>query len=171
MNQRLFLVSIICLLTNILAAQEYSEVIEEMSETNPGRRRAVVLDINARVLDGEDIVSWSESDQKTTIPGTPVSIQLVGANVVVVVQFTPFIRRDGNVLVAQGQVWINDPDNGVGYFTSIQTIPMEFDEPIHFFPLGQSSELDALSSIEIILTVNPYRDAENPRGHHHQRRQ
>jgi hypothetical protein len=120
----------------------------------PGlRRQALVLDINARALENEEVI-WDESHQKITIPGTPVGIRLVGSNIIVAVQFTPFISRHGRIMVAQGQIWINDSERGVSYYTSIQTIPMEFNEPIYFFPLGASSQLN--SSIEIKLTVNPY---------------
>ncbi|GBU29047.1 hypothetical protein R84B8_02609 [Treponema sp. R8-4-B8] len=125
------------------------------------RRQALVLDINARALENEEVI-WTDSHQKITIPGTPVGIRLVGSNIIVAVQFTPFIRRNGNVMVAQGQIWINDPEKGVSYYTSIQTIPMEFNEPIYFFPLGASPQSN--SSIEIKLTVNPYKEtstAEN----------
>jgi len=123
----------------------------------PGlRRRALVLDISARVLEEEEVVIWNETHRKLTIPGSPVGIKLVGSNIIVAIQFTPFIRRGGNVLVAQGQIWIEDPEKGITYYTSIQTIPMEFNEPIYFFPLGTSQHLTA--SIEIMLTVNMYAD-------------
>jgi len=118
------------------------------------RRQALVLDINSRVLENGKKVVWSESKSKTSISGIPVGVQLVGSNIVVVVQFTPYIRNDGNVLVAQGQIWVAEPEKGVTYFTSIQTIPMGFGEPIYFFPLGESQNLNP--SIEIIITVNPY---------------
>lgn len=125
----------------------------------PGlRRRALTIDINAKVLDEEQAVIWEQFESKNTIPGSPVGLKLVGSNIVVVVQFTPFIRRNGdNVLVAQGQIWIDDPQRGMCYYTSIQTIPIEFDEPIYFFPLG-SQQLD--SSLEIILTVNQYKEPD-----------
>jgi len=124
------------------------------------RKQALVLDINARALENEEVI-WNDVHQKITIPGTPVDLRLVGSNIIVAIQFTPFIRRDGNVMVAQGQIWIKDPEKGVSYYTSIQTFPMKFDEPIYFFPLGASSPLN--SSIEIKLTVNPYKEiaAEN----------
>jgi len=118
------------------------------------RRQALVLDINSRVLeDGKNVV-WSENNRRTSISGVPVGVQLAGSNVVVVAQFTPYIRSTGNVLVVQGQIWIADPEKGLTYFTSIQTIPMEFGEPVYFFPLGESRYLNP--SIEIIITVNPY---------------
>jgi hypothetical protein len=120
------------------------------------RRRALVIDIDARVLEQKQVVVWNETHRKLAIPGSPVGVKLVGSNVVVIVQFTPYIRHRGqNVLVAQGQVWIDVPNEGMRYHTSFQTIPLEFDEPVYFFPLGQSRELDD-SSIEIMLTVSPY---------------
>jgi hypothetical protein len=126
----------------------------QVSGTTPRfGRRALVIDIDARVLEEKQGVVWEETTRRITIPGSPVGIKLVGANVIVAVQFTPFIRHHGqNVLVAQGQIWIDDPEKGISYYTSIQTIPLEFGEPIYFFPLGQSRQLDA--SIEIILTVS-----------------
>jgi len=118
------------------------------------RRRALILDISARVLEEEAVIVWNENHRKLAIPGSPVGIKLVGSNIIVAVQFTPIIRREGNILVAQGQIWIEDPKQGIVYYTSIQTIPMEFNEPIYFFPLGTSSQLNP--SIEIMLTVNMY---------------
>jgi len=155
------LVSFIIILTSFLGAQEHHGGrrpdrpidVNASNERAEQRRRALVLDIDARVLENEHDIIWSESHKKITIPGTPVGIQLLGANLVVAVQFTPFIRRHGNVLVAQVQIGINNPDEGVSYYTSIQTIPIEFDEPVYFFPLGQA---EGSSLIEILLTVNPF---------------
>jgi hypothetical protein len=139
----------------LFAASVYGEDPEPVGMNQRLRRGTVVLDIDARVLEQKDVVIWEETHRKLTIPGSPVGIKLVGANLVVAVQFTPFIRRQGNnVLVAQGQIWINNQNEGMRYYTSIQTIPLEFDEPIYFFPLGQSPQLD--SFIEIMLTIKPY---------------
>ncbi|MDR1858572.1 MAG: hypothetical protein LBQ69_03795 [Treponema sp.] len=127
------------------------------------RGRAVVLEINVRVLeqnqeDQNQTVSWNESHRKPTIPGRPVGIKIVGSNVVVAAQFTPYIRRGAQkFLVAQGQVWMNVPGQGISYYTSMQTIPLKFDEPIYFFPLGPATE-SALASIEVTLTLHPYEE-------------
>jgi hypothetical protein len=69
------------------------------------------------------------------------------------VQFTPFFRpRGNNYLVAQGQIWIHIPDEGISFFTCMETIPMDFEELIYFFPLGQdNSEEDSLIEIQIVL--------------------
>ena len=139
-----------------------AEDIQQMEVLPHFRGRAIILDIEARVLEQDKEVIWNETHRRLTIPGNPVGIKLVGSNVVVVVQFTPFIRRrGGNVLVAQGQIWIDVPNEGVRHHTSIQTIPLDFDDPIYFFPLGQARQLDG-AFIEIMLTMKPYREADDP---------
>jgi len=129
-------------------------------ESSP-RRQAVVIEIISRVLEDGQTVVWSETNRSVSIPGVPVGVQLVGSNVVVTAQFTPYTRRDGNVLVAQGQIWIADEATGVTYYTSMQSIPMELGEPIYFYPLGSSRHLNP--SIEIMLTVTPYEGGTLPR--------
>jgi hypothetical protein len=170
MNRSLRLFSVFFLLAaSVHVYGEDPEPIGRMPrhEMMPGlRRRAVVLDIDARVLEQAEqelVVIWNETHSKLAIPGSPVGIKLVGSNLVVAVQFTPFIRRHNqNVLVAQGQIWLDVPNEGIRYYTSIQTIPLEFDEPIYFFPLGQSHQLEA--SIEIMITVKPYTEAVEPQA-------
>jgi hypothetical protein len=133
---------------------------EDIEELPLGlRARAVVLDINARIVEQDKVEVWNESHKKVTIPGRPVDLKLVGVNIVVAVQFIPYLRRSGsNVLVAQGQIWVDIPDQGIRYQTTMQTIPLEFDEPIYFFPLGPSGRADE-ASIEIMLTMRPYRNS------------
>jgi hypothetical protein len=124
------------------------------------RGRAVVMDIDARILENDEI-TWNEAHQKITIPGRPVEIKMIGENLVIVARFT-FIRHHGGrqkFLVAQGQVWMADPKQGIRYQTSVQTIPLEFDEKIYYFPLG-SFKQEAGPSIEVMLTINPYEENE-----------
>jgi hypothetical protein len=123
------------------------------------RGRAVVMDIDTRILENGEI-TWNETHQKTTIPGRPVEIKLIGENLVVVVRFT-FIRNHSGgqkLLVAQGQVFMADPSQGIRYQTSVQTIPLEFDETIYYFPLGSLKPEDSASSIEVKLTLHPYEE-------------
>jgi hypothetical protein len=117
---------------------------------------AVVLEFTARIIESNQEVIWNTSDSKVTISGKPVSLKLTGRNIVVVVRFTPYISADGSkILAAQGQVWTDIPDEGVHYYTSIQTIPLEFDEEIFFFPLG-SQDSENETRIEIQLMLKPY---------------
>ncbi|MCA1950922.1 MAG: hypothetical protein LDL24_10135 [Treponema sp.] len=123
----------------------------------PGlKERAVVLDIVARVVELNETETWTSENSKVTIPGRPVTIKLVGKNVVVLAQFTPYVREDGKkFLVAQGQVWIDTADSGIKYQTTVQTIPLDYGERLFFFPLGQRTK-DGKSRIEIQLELRPY---------------
>jgi hypothetical protein len=149
---------------------EPAEIPGEISETDPsdGAARhgiirgftgqAVLLCIDARIMEKGREVSWSKSHTQATIPGHPVEIKLVGDNVVVAVQFTPYIRRGGDrkFLVAQGRVWMDTPDRGILYQASMQTIHVHFGEPVYFFPLGPVRDDDP--SIEVVLTIYPYEE-------------
>jgi len=123
------------------------------------RGRAVVIDIDARILENGKII-WNETNQKITIPGRPVEIKLIGENLVVVVRLT-FIpnNRDGQkLLVAQGQIFMADSSQGIRYQASVQTIPLEFNETVCYFPLGPFKPEEGGSSIEVMLTLKPYED-------------
>jgi hypothetical protein len=123
----------------------------------PGLRdRAVVLNMVARVVEQDEEETWNSVNSKVTIPGRPVGLKLVGANVVVAVQFTPYFHRDGrSMLVAQSQIWVNVPNEGIRYQTTMQTIPMDFGEQIYFFPLGSAGSSPE-AHIEIMLELRPY---------------
>jgi len=141
-------------------ADTYSNREPSLEEVIPGfRNQAVVLDIEARVLEQDKVEIWNESHKRVTIPGRPVGLKLVGTNIVVAVQFIPYLRRSKkNMLVAQGQIWVDIPNQGIRYQTTMQTIPIEFEEPIYFFPLGPAGKTDE-ASIEIMITMRPYRDS------------
>jgi hypothetical protein len=127
------------------------------------RDRAVVLNIVARIVEQDQEEIWNSNNSKVTIMGRPVNMKLIGENVVVNVQFTPYQQENGRgLLVAQGQIWINVPNEGVRYQTTLQSIPMEFGEQIYFFPLGKVNSEDE-ASIEIRLELRPYlEDTQTP---------
>ena len=141
----------------LLGAQESS--LQEI----PGlREQAVVMRIVSRIVEQNQAVVWNSENTKTILPGRPVGLQLVGSNLVVAVQFTHFLRPNGrHVLLAQGQIWINVPGEGISYHTTMQTIPMEFRETVYFFPLGSMMD-DDQPRIEIQLTLEPYLERSTP---------
>jgi hypothetical protein len=163
--RKLFVLSIIFLFAvNVfyIHAEEPVPPEPEQQEQSPRsmprfRGRAVLLDINARIIEQDQQVTWNEKHRKTTFPGQPVGLKLVGTNVVVAVQLTPYIRRSTRHLVAQAQIWMDIPNQGIRYQNSMQTIPLEFGEAIYFFPLG-SSRNDNTEYIEIMLTLNPHEE-------------
>jgi len=114
--------------------------------------------IDALILENRAVI-WNETHKKATIPGRPVEIKLVGENLVVVVRFTFIQNNSGRqkLLVAQGQIWVAD-QGGISYQASVQTIPLEFDETIYYFPLGSLKPENSGSSIEVMLTLHPYEE-------------
>jgi hypothetical protein len=123
------------------------------------KEKALVLRITTRIEENSQEV-WNAYNSKVTIPGRPVSIKLVGENLVISIQFTPYTRGEGkNALVAQSQIWLNVPDKGIHYKTATHSLPMEYGEPIYFFPLGSDAAADN-PHIELLLTL--YRYGEEP---------
>ena len=141
-----------------LIAQDHHSPFDQI----PGiRERAVILHVVSRIIEQNKEVSWNSENTSITMPGRPVGLQLVGSDVVVAVQFTPFLRPNGqHTLVAHGQIWVNIPGEGISFQTTMQTIPLEFGELIYFFPLG-SIESNNDAQIEIQLLLEPLADGSD----------
>jgi hypothetical protein len=117
---------------------------------------AVVLNIVSRVVEADHQVVWDQTNSKVILPGVPVRLKLVGTNLVVVVQFTLYREKSGRkLLVAQGQILVDVPNQGMSYHTTIETIPLEYGEQIYFFPLGRADSPEE-ARIEIQVALLPY---------------
>ncbi|MCL1815319.1 MAG: hypothetical protein FWG27_05825 [Treponema sp.] len=139
-----------------LQAQAQERLLADLPEEI--RDRALVLRITTKVAENSQEV-WNSYNSKITIPGRPVGIKLVGENLIIAVQLTPYLRDGRFTLVAQSQIWINIPDKGMSYKTNTYSIPLEVGEPILYFPLGSDPASDT-PLIELYLTM--YRYGEEP---------
>ena len=94
---------------------------------------------------------WEAESAKYTVPGTPAPFKLVGSNLAVIVQITPFERDDGKgvTLIAQGQVWIKAPEGGLSYHTTIESLSVDYGETVLFFPLGLGADGTSPMRLEI----------------------
>ena len=94
---------------------------------------------------------WEAESVKYTVPGTPVPFKLVGSNVAIIVQITPFEQDDGRgaTLIAQGQIWVRPPQGGLSYHTTVETLSVEYGETVLFFPLGLDNDGNASMRLEI----------------------
>ncbi|MDR2491161.1 MAG: hypothetical protein LBD20_07145 [Spirochaetaceae bacterium] len=131
--------------------------------------RALVLNISARIIDASGAEMWKQEGSKVTLPGKPVGLQVQGGNIVCTVQFTPYVMRNGKAyLVALGQVWLELPGDVLHSETILKKIPLEFSEPVYFFPLGSEKKGDA--QLEICVNMNPFNKnfGKRPRREHHQ---
>ena len=152
MKRTLLLFNIIYFITAGISLNAQGRRPDSAEEIPVLRRQSLDMTIESRVLQNGEVV-WSEINQKVSVQGSPVGVQLVGSNIIVVVQFTPYIRAGGSVLAAQSQIWIAENENELTYYTSIETIPFEFGEPIHYLPLGPEH---LTPSIEIIVSIDSY---------------
>ena len=126
----------------------------------PGiRERAVVLHIVSRIVEQDQEDIWNPENSFVTLPGRSVGFQMVGSNIIIAIQFIPYLRPVGqHFLVAQGQIWISVPNESISYHTTIQTIPLDFNETVYFIvPLSSEGTGDD-SYLEIQLTLEPYMD-------------
>ena len=149
--RRTILLGGIIFFTAALPAQENS-----LDEIPALRERAVKVYIVSQIVDQNQQVILDSEDSKVALPGQPIGLRLTGDNLVVAVQFTPFLRPNGrHLLVALGQIWINIPDEGMSFYTTMKTIPLEFGEQVYFFPLGSMEDKNE-AYIEIKLMLEPY---------------
>ncbi|MDR0410132.1 MAG: hypothetical protein LBH18_07050 [Spirochaetaceae bacterium] len=125
------------------------------------RDRAIVLHMVTRVLEKGDSEAWNSDTYKVTVPGRPVGLKIVGENIAVSVQFTPYpshnrrgINKRG-ILVAQGEIFTEMPDGSVQCRTMLRTVPLEYGEQVFFFPLGPG-ESDDEAYIEIQIEMERY---------------
>ncbi|MCL1818390.1 MAG: hypothetical protein FWG35_05610 [Spirochaetaceae bacterium] len=139
---------------------------EEPARSQPGEeffselKQVLSMNIAARISEaGEDAV-WKVESSKNTISGRSVSVKLVGDNIVVLADFTPYVDADSSiVLVAQAQVWIS-PQGGkpLEHFTALKSLPVRMGEKVLFFPLGVTSmetNPDSTHNIELEIHVLP----------------
>lgn len=120
--------------------------------------RALRIEIVARIVENGEVTVWNMELSRLTISGRGVLVLLEGSNVVVQAEFTPYRqeRTGGIILVAQGQTWIQEEDGSkhLVYRTAFQSMPIELDEPILFFPLGAEPDpRDANVNIELEVRV------------------
>jgi hypothetical protein len=109
----------------------------------------------AAAAGGQGAAAWQEESVKYTIPGVPVGVKLLGSNVVIITQVTPFARGDGNLtLVAQGQIWIRSSRGNIIYHTTMETVTVSLGETVFFYPFGVDAAGKSPLRIEISVTRN-----------------
>jgi hypothetical protein len=145
----------------LLAAPLFSQE-PPSAETPPDLKgQTLVLNITTRVGENRQ-EEWNVVNSKETIPGKPVSLRLLGENILISVQLTPIVRENGkNILIVQGQIWVNVPGQGVRYKGTIQPIFFDFGEPVYFFPLGTTARADN-PYIELQIELQRYTDSAPP---------
>ena len=154
--------SVLLLLSPGLPAQDRSDTRGKVDESFfTILEQALNINIAARISEAGEPAVWNVESTEITIPGRSVSVKLVGSNIVVVAQLTPYIgENDSLILVAQGQVWISSPiEEKIKYLTTLNSIPVNLGETVFFFPLGVKSveqQAKNVYNIELEIKVLPH---------------
>jgi hypothetical protein len=124
--------------------------------------QALEINVAARVyLPNQEPMLCVENSTLTTIPGRSVAVTIQGGNLIIKAVLTPYKSETNElILVAQGQVWLNDNkiENAVQYLSSFESIPVNLGETIRFFPLGVSEEIANTEylNIELAIQIVPF---------------
>ncbi len=120
------------------------------------KEHALAVSIAARLEEGPASAAWASDSVRYTVPGNPVSVKLVGSNVVILVQLTPFDNgKGGLVLVSQGQIWYRRGEGELSYRTTVDSVALKLGEPVIFFPLGRDPA--GRAPMRLIISVDRYR--------------
>ncbi len=113
---------------------------------------ALTVSIVASIGQPSEAPAWQASDVKYTIPGSAVSVKMIGRDAVIVITVTPYRSKDGGLLlVAQGQVWYKEGDAGLRYRTTVDTLSVRFGERVLFYPFGAHPETGAPLRVELVM--------------------
>ena len=113
---------------------------------------ALTVSILATVGKPSETPTWEAKDVKYTIPGTPVSVKMIGRDTVIVITITPYKNKGGGLLlVAQGQVWYKDSEKSIQYRTTVDTLSVRFGERVLFYPFGAKPETGAPLRVELVM--------------------
>jgi hypothetical protein len=121
------------------------------------RDQALSVYFQAFTSEGEGREGWESEARRNTVTGTPVGFKLVGSNVVILVQVTPFLSGPSSLtLVAQSQIWYKGADGSLSYRTSLDSVTLRLAERVFFYPLGRSDTGKTPLRLEIF--VDKYRE-------------
>lgn len=137
----------------------FSEELELNDETIKLFRNVLQIEFDVKLIQPGVEAVWNSRKIKYTIPGYTVILKVEGTNLKFKGHFTPYLRGEGLYLIAQGQVWIPEPEKrSLTYFTCVKSISLTFGEKVVFLPLGITENYDESEThnIEIEIEISPY---------------
>lgn len=114
--------------------------------------KALTVTVHTQVPESPSAPAWEAKEAKSTLPGSAVSVKLVGESLVVLIHVTPYQGPEGLMLLTQAQVWIKDKDS-IHYHTALNTLKIAFGEPVAFYPLGEGK---GKAPLRVVIVVQPY---------------
>ena len=119
------------------------------------------VNVIGRIYDGGQVNSWEMDVAKYTISGRSVSLRLEGKDLIVIADITPYVDNEGGVLlVAQGQVWVDEPgEKLVKYSSTMKSLPINLGDKVYFYPLGIAQNYESeMFILELEIQILPYKN-------------
>jgi hypothetical protein len=160
MNRKKMIFSLLVLF--LAANLSFSEEEEKWEELIDLLDKAFNISLKITVQEGDNETAWTLDVSRITIIGRTVRVRLVGSNIIILANLTPYQDpedKDKIDLVVQWQTWISSSGKGVvEYKPAMRTIPLNLGESALFFPLGSGEKDEDFNSfnIAIKLQINPY---------------
>ncbi|MBN2533982.1 MAG: hypothetical protein JXB88_13915 [Spirochaetales bacterium] len=154
-------------LITLLVPVVFAEELELDDETIKHLNNVLQVDFNVKLIQPGEISIWNTKKVKYTIPGYTVILKMEGTNIKFKGHFTPYLKKENLLLIAQGQVWLSDPaKKSLTYFTFVKSISLSFGEKVIFLPLGiaETYEKGKTYNIEIEIQISPYSPKEEETG-------
>ncbi len=154
--RNLFLITVLflfCLLP-VLSADEISELLELMKEN------VYSVHIVGRMYQGGEVSTWTMEVSKYTISGRKVTVKLQGESLQIIAEITPYVDKEGVLLLAQGQVWATSGgQKKVHYTSTMKSLPVQFGDKVYFYPLGVNRDpTNKMFILELEFQVFPYKN-------------
>lgn len=153
------LIYIPVLLFYLLAQNTYSDEGEVDEESLKLLANVMQMELAVNLVQPGQKEVWNAKKIKYTISGYSVLLKVEGTNIKFHGTFTPYLKENNLLLIAQSQVWLSNPEkNNFRYFTFMKSISMKFNEKIIFLPLGipKTGNEDEVYNIEIEILIRPY---------------
>lgn len=144
----------------------YSQEVELNDETIKFLRNVLMIEFEVKLIQPGEGNPWKSKIIKYTIPGYTVILKVEGTNIKFKGHFTPYLKGEELLLIAQGQVWLSDPSKkSLTFFTCVRSISLAYEEKVVFLPLGITEEYEKKETynieIEIQIFQYSYNDEEN----------
>lgn len=156
MIKRIFIIVLLVFLAAAYSTADDLHDLLDMLQDN-----VFSVNVIGRIYDSGEVSSWEMEVTKYTISGRSVSLRLEGKKLVVIANITPYVdEEDGVLLVAQGQVWVDEPgEELVKYSSTMKSLPISLGDKVYFYPLGLSQNYESeMFILELEIQILPYKN-------------
>ena len=125
------------------------------------KTKAIVVHIAAKIIVGTETI-WSAEQNRVTVHGLPVPIQMENDLLLINTEITPYRQNTGELLlVIKSDLWRRSADEQrVQYISSLRSAQVSWGESMFFYPLGDAV-VDGRPRIIMEISLTQYQNAKD----------